>query len=351
MSVVRARYYDGRRSVGHAVDLEITDQRLVARGEGVHVDEPIGAVRIAPALGDTRRLVTFSTGATCEVIDLDRTPFEQMIAAAGISASRVERWDRSWPHAAGAVAGLLLIFLLLYRFGAPALADSAATRLPQSALDQVSRRTLGLLDQAMLHESRLSEGRRLGLRSYSQGRLRLPEAEGTRPLTLEFRSSDELGPNALALPDGTVIMTDQLVELAERDDELLGVLAHEAGHVHHRHAMQKILRASIIGLFFTVYAGDTGFIAIMAPTALVQAKYSRDLERAADDYAIEVLQASGVPVEAYAAILQRLEDNRRERGGAVDDSGLAYLSSHPATADRIARLRAAGSTPPPPDVR
>lgn len=346
MSVVRARYYDGRRSLAHDVDLEVAGGRVVARGDGIHVDEPVGAVRFAPAVGDTDRLVSFASGGICQVAD--RSGFEDVLRSAGMTPSRIERWDRSWPRAIGAVVVLVTLFLVLYLFGAPALADATATRLPPTALDQVSARTLSFLDQTVLDESRLDEGRRLGLKGYAESRLRLPEA-GARPLQLEFRNSRRLGPNALALPNGTVIMTDQLVELAERDDELLGVLAHEAGHVHHRHSLQKILRASVIGLFFTVYAGDTGFIAIMAPTALIQAKYSRDIERDADDYAVRVLRESGLPVESFANMLQRLEDHHRERAPGAQDDGSGYLSSHPATSERIARLRAAARETP--DVR
>ena len=347
MSVVRARYYDGRRSLAHEVDLEVADGRVVARGDGILVDEPVGAVRFAPAVADTDRLVAFSSGGTCQVAD--HAGFDDILRAAGVTPGRIERWDRSWAHAIGGVVTLVLLFLALYLFGAPALADSTAARLPSTALDQVSERTLAVLDRTLLDESRLDEERQRGLREYALNRLRLPEAR-SKPLQLQFRYSSGLGPNALALPDGTVIMTDQLVELAESDEELLGVLAHEAGHVHHRHSLQRILRASIIGLFFTVYGGDSGVIAIMAPTALVQAKYSRDLERDADDYAVGALRASGFPVDAYADMLQRLEAHRRERGQAVEEDGPAYLSSHPATAERIERLRASAGGREP-DVR
>ena len=48
---------------------------------------------------------------------------------------------------------------------------------------------------------------------------------------LEFRHGGYIDANAFALPSGIIVMTDELVELAKSDDELISVLAHEIGHV------------------------------------------------------------------------------------------------------------------------
>ena len=57
---------------------------------------------------------------------------------------------------------------------------------------------------------------------------------------LELRSGEALGANALALPSGIVIMTDDLVALAKSDDEIGAVMAHELGHVRGRHAQLDV---------------------------------------------------------------------------------------------------------------
>ncbi len=59
-------------------------------------------------------------------------------------------------------------------------------------------------------------------------------------MTVEFRASPIIGANAFALPGGIVIVTDQLMQLAEHDDEILAVLAHEIGHVKHRHVLRGL---------------------------------------------------------------------------------------------------------------
>jgi len=77
-------------------------------------------------------------------------------------------------------------------------------------------------------------------------------------------------------------------------------------------------------------------LAAAAPTLLLQAKFSRDFEREADDFAFGYMARRGIPPEMFAAILQRIEE-KRPRGTDVPD----YLSTHPATRERIERARGA----------
>ena len=73
---------------------------------------------------------------------------------------------------------------------------------------------------------------------------------------LVFRKS-RIGPNAFALPGGTMVMTDQLVELVDHDDAVLtGVLAHELGHLQARHGMRMLVQATAIGAVSSLVFGD-----------------------------------------------------------------------------------------------
>ena len=65
-------------------------------------------------------------------------------------------------------------------------------------------------------------------------------------------------PNALALPDGSVVFSDELIELAENDEELIAIAYHELGHLEHRHLICRSLQDSavLIGLF--LLTGDLG---------------------------------------------------------------------------------------------
>ena len=97
------------------------------------------------------------------------------------------------------------------------------------------------------------------------------------------------------------------------------------------------------------------------PAILLQQKHSRDFEREADRYAIDMMLANGEPLEPMAALFERMsmhgaspqpaaddeeEDEEEEQAPAPAPSGNApslnnYFSSHPSDAERIATLRAA----------
>jgi Zn-dependent protease with chaperone function len=139
------------------------------------------------------------------------------------------------------------------------------------------------------------------------------------------------------------VVTDALVELTHSDEEVLGVLTHELGHLHERHALRGLIQASVVGMLVAVWLGDVSTLATALPAFVLQAKYSRDFEREADEYAAAVLAANGLDTRALADVLARLE---RSAGGPGAPAGLAaYLSSHPATAERIRALSGAGRAP------
>src|SRR5690606_2182906 len=130
-----------------------------------------------------------------------------------------------------------------------------------------------------LRPSRLPAERRAALQDrFAELVAGLPREADYR---LDFRYAAAIGPNAFALPGGQILMTDQLVELAERDEELLAVLAHEAGHHEHRHGLRGALEDSavlvVIGFMFGDVSG-AGSLSVSVPTLLLQTGFSRDHE-------------------------------------------------------------------------
>jgi Zn-dependent protease with chaperone function len=144
-----------------------------------------------------------------------------------------------------------------------------------------------------------------------------------------------MGANAMALPSGDIVVTDGLMALVNDDRELMGVLLHERGHVVRRHGVRLLLQNSIVQLFLAWYVGDVNTLAVTAPAMFARAKYSRDLEQQADDDAAAVMQLNGMSTGYLADLLERLQASK----GAGNGPAISYLSSHPATSDRIARLR------------
>jgi predicted Zn-dependent protease len=152
----------------------------------------------------------------------------------------------------------------------------------------------------------------------------------------------------MALPAGIVVITDGLVQLAKSDDELTAVLAHELGHVQGRHLLRHVLQNSVATLLMATVTGDILSVTSLSatlPTALIDAKFSRDFEREADDAAVADLSKEGIPVSSYTAILQRLQaqlDAKTKDAAKGEKPYHNYLSTHPATRERINRIMSGG---------
>ena len=332
--MIDARYFNRRVATATAVSVAIADERVVVRGGDVDRDEAFGAVLISERIGRTPRFIRFSDGAFCEVTDV--AGLEAMLAAASVPASALSRWETS-----GRLVGVLAIVLLVagagaYWFGLPIAARAIADRLPVSALEGLSEQTLKVLDTRVFDPTALPIARQRAL-SARFDLLRWPRPAGL-PMRILFRRSDDLGANALALPSGAIVVTDALVALAVSDDEIVAVLAHEAGHVQERHGLRGIIQSSVVSLFVTWMVGDVGSLVAVAPAALLEAQYSRALERDADAYAAATLQANGLSLGLLADVLERMEQAQPDSERRLVRA-LSYMSTHPATAERIAALR------------
>ncbi|MGB5539728.1 MAG: M48 family metallopeptidase, partial [Gammaproteobacteria bacterium] len=252
----------------------------------------------------------------------------------------VVRLQARWHWALAAVVLTIAAAFAGYQWGLPAAAGWVAERLPERLLAGMGESTLAILDEHVFETSGLPEDRQAQL---GTGFARLtPPTDATPAHRIVFRDGGAIGANAFALPDGTIVVTDQLVALAEHDDEILGVLAHELGHLDRRHSLRMLIQGSIVGFMVSWYLGDVSSVAAGLPGALLQARYSRDFEREADDYALGMLKANDLPPAALADILARMQAESDCANGTGSGPFRDYLGSHPATGERIIRL---GGTP------
>jgi Zn-dependent protease with chaperone function len=345
--MVSAHFFDGHDARLQPVALDVRAGRLHVEAPefertfalaDVVLAEPFARAPLMLRLGD----------ASCEV------PYgperDALLAALGYRKSAVERWQARWPAALLALGLLLALLGAGYVWGVPAAADVVAARLPASVDAKLGEVALaGMEAQGMLAPSRLSDDRIAGVEALLPRAL---PAHPRVPVRLLVRSSDALGANALALPDGTIVMTDAMVRLAfnrhnELDDAgragLLGVLGHEVGHIERRHTARAMTGSSLTAAVSATLFGDFSAIAASLPAVLTQMQYSRAMELEADDAAADVLRRNGLAPEHLARMLAALE-----RQHPADSSlprwlrrSMSYLSTHPDTAERIARLRAA----------
>jgi Zn-dependent protease with chaperone function len=244
--------------------------------------------------------------------------------------------------------GLLVIVVFsigVLKWGVPWAAEHIAYTLPIKTAQLISVGTLEALDRTLLEKSELSEKRKEQLlRRFEQ---LIPTKESDSLYKLHFRRMSDI-PNAFALPSGDIVITDGLVYLAEDNEEIDSVLLHEMGHVVYRHGLQQIIQASIISFTLAMISGDaTGMnqMLIAFPAFLMQQKYSRDHETEADQYALERMKTLEISPKKFAAILTKLISSVDEGGDSEnEDVGhlTEYLSTHPATQERVVRaIRAA----------
>jgi predicted Zn-dependent protease len=336
MSIVKGDYYDGKRSVRHPVSLIFAGRTLKIVGENVDLEVDSRRVRRSLRIADTPRWLYLPGGGACVTGDND--------AIDEITRKRrydrvLQRWESRPALAALAVGIVAACSWLLVTLAVPRAADEIASRIPPEATAVLGRHTLAGMDRVMLLPSTLSPERQAHLRE--SFRAMMAAAHDATPYRLEFRASRGLGPNAFALPSGIIVVLDDLVRLAQRDEEVLGVLAHEAGHVHYHHTMRRLLEGSGTALLVAGLTGDiasTTSLAAAAPALLLQMKYSRDNEAEADAYGAELMRRAGLDGRALAVMLGRLEQtaHRMRRPGMP-----TFLSSHPATEQRRAAILAA----------
>ena len=135
--------------------------------------------------------------------------------------------------------------------------------------------------------------------------------------------------NAITLPGGRIYVFEGLLDAADNPDELAGVIAHELGHVDNRDGLRKLLQSGgssfLLGLLFGDVTG--GAAIIFAAQTVIDSRYSRDAERAADAFSATAMLALGRSPKPLGIFLSRIDS-----GGG---SSLAFISSHPVTAERL----------------
>jgi predicted Zn-dependent protease len=151
--------------------------------------------------------------------------------------------------------------------------------------------------------------------------------------------------NAIALPGGKIYVFEGLLAKAENADELAGVLAHELGHVKNRDGLRNLIynggTSFLIGLLFGDVTGSGAII--FASQELFQASHSREAERTADAMTIDIMRRLGRSPKPMGEFLLRVTG--KEKG-----KGLALISSHPLSEDRLARMSQQDAPPSAPPL-
>ncbi|HEU5136637.1 MAG TPA: M48 family metallopeptidase [Steroidobacteraceae bacterium] len=330
--IVAGRYFDGRTSAGVEARLEFgADGKVHVYGTAEPIVAPLAEIGISERVGNITRRITFPGGGVFETQDNDAVDRARESFGMRGGSALVHWLESRWQVAVGSLVAVVLVSIAFVQWGVPAAANWAAEVMPADVDRAIGAGSLDVLDRVAFEPSGLPKKRQQELR----GRF----VTMTKPLDdghvyqLEFRHGGHIGANAFALPSGIIVMTDELVELAKTDDEIVSVLAHEIGHVRGRHALRHLLQAAGISSLAFALLGDVSTISgvLSAAPALLHAKNSRDFEREADAFAKQWLRENGIAESSFDSMLCRLNDSH---GGGEEDDDFDYFSSHPATSER-----------------
>ena len=296
---------------------------------------PLSQLNPTPKLAATRREVMLPN---IGLLSFEPTPeLDSLIYSSG-----KKQWASTLESSYQGIAiSLLLVPLCLFivfKYIIPLAAERFAEVIPYSAINLASIHTLKALDQGMLQPSELTLSEQQTIQSKWQRTVSQLTFDNAY-YTLRFRKSESLGANAFALPNGTIVVTDEFIQLIEsRQDLLQAVLLHEIGHVEHHHSMrlisQSLFSSLVIDYFFTDVSGLIDAFAGIS-TTLVQNQFSSELEWEADNFALKQMKTAALDTEAFALALEKLMKTIPKESN-VD----SWLQTHPLLRKRIANARA-----------
>ena len=319
--------FDGRRAQGQPVSLVLDNGCLrVSTEEDTRVFS-CTSLRVSSAVGGTSRWIYLPDGLSCEVKD---SAFADALVPPRLHHRLLRGLEAHLGLAAIAAVLVLVIMAWVMMRAVPWLANTTVDRLPGEAFASAGGAAMLAIDQLT---------RPTGLSTAQQAQVtelfdRVRTMAGLPDATLHLRDGRRIGANALAIPGDHMVITDQLVRLAENDNELLGVMAHEFGHLDHQHSMRMFLMSTGITVIMIVLLGDVSALFDQAgglPVFLIHNGYARNFEREADAYASALMREYGIEPWHLSALLGRLDTSATE-------FELDYLSSHPATGKRIRKM-------------
>lgn len=160
------------------------------------------------------------------------------------------------------------------------------------------------------------------------------------PMPYDFKIHIVYAPdaNALALPGGNIVIFSGILNKVKSENEIAFVLAHELGHYEHRDHLRGVGRAFLVMMLSAIIAGggDSGagrIAEVIIPITTL--KFSRDQEKKADLFALELLQDVYGHIGGYSHLFERMKKLEKMPEYAY------FFATHPGFGDRIATLRAA----------
>ena len=294
---------------------------IVVAGEAVLARAAPAEIEFSARVGSIPRRLAFPDGSLFETGDNDG------IDRLGGAASAVHELERFRPRLFVFAAIVVGLCFLIYRYAVPVMVEVAVAITPPVVPQLMSQGALASLDETLLAKSEMPEPRQAAIREDFE-RLAGLSPLGVDGYALHFRKGGLIG---------SIVLTDELVTLAPGQDAVLGVLAHEIGHVEREHSLRQLYRAAGVAALIMLIGGDIGSGAediLVQGSALVGLSYSRSQEAEADRSSVELMLKAGKDPAAIVGFLEIVRDKLEKTQGSD------FFSTHPATQERIAAVKA-----------
>jgi Zn-dependent protease with chaperone function len=373
---VMGLYYDGQHPKARPAHLalagigseQVLHLRLTAAfGEEAHHHQgsyPLAEVDLGEPTAQATRLIRFAQGGHFQAHDGQQ--LNDYLAAHAHAGGWVSRITLNWNWVAGACAGTAALVAAFYVWGIPAAAKVVAPLVPDGIRQTIGEQAFEQLDKLHFKPSTIPQAEQAVIRQrWAAFLARQPQGAHIPAHTLHFRSMvmtldrpDAQGnmspttvqvPNAMALPNGAIVLTDGLLTLlADQPDAVMGVLAHELGHLEHQHSMRMLVEVSALSGLSAIVLGDATGLITQIPLLMGALSYSREHETEADDQAIAMMRAGGIAPAQLAVFFERARafmaaqtspKNKPEPASPLNLGTPDWLSSHPSDAARIAKLK------------
>lgn len=330
---IEVRYYDGKINQAHKAALLPHDFGVIVHYGGQDKLYSYDEMNYIGALGQLHPVIELPNDARIEFLS-NELP-EWLDLKHRKLSEKVHHIEGSWRWIMVSFVAMVIVVVATFKWGIPYTAQVIAMQLPAQTLRQIGQQAEDFIVENT-EKSQLPLQRQQAIQAlYAQHIVKHQNTGHRQPAKIIFRKGGSfIQANALAIPNGTIILTDELIALSKNDLEILGVLAHEQGHLDERHSLQQALQSVGISILYVSLTGDISDILGSLPIAVATAQYSQKFELAADRYAITVFKEEGISPHYLADFLKRLGQEYGEDKNASD-----LLQSHPNTQKRIDQIQ------------
>lgn len=346
METVSARFFDGKTS-------KPTDMRLTCLPNGnlalLMTSAPreftLKQVTLGQHITGTPYQIIIASGGIIEIAPSPEA--DRFIAYAFPQGSRVpEHLERNMKRSLFVMAMSFVTFAALLYYGIPLVSQAIYPWIPLSVKERAGNNTIKLLDTLLFSRSSIGTDRQNTLRALAAPLLRsaFPDSK----ISIEFRGAHSQMANAMAIFPRTIICTDQLVSLLT-PEEIQAVLAHEIGHLKLDHGTRQLINQTAIQILPAITMGSgvqDSYMLKMVIQKVLPSSFSRDQEREADAFAVDILRRQLLEPRHLISALEKLHAYYRTRQSDTDEmigKIERIFASHPDLEERRdAILRSAG---------